>query len=223
MSENGNVRRTSTAQDHLLQALRQLSENEKYADLTVSCGTRTWKVHNAVVCPQSDFFAKACDGAFMEAKSNTVSLVDDDSEAVAAMMHYFYHCDYHTPDHGSSSTGPLVLEVRIYALADKYFIKALRSLAYSKFKSRLRREWSTPALAGALREVYLTGKAQQAKFLRNIERVLVQHLELVYQNEQHHDLYLVLRDNGHAALRVAMILANELDWARPPEGLKGSA
>jgi len=36
----------------------------KYADLTITCGERSWNVHEIVVCAQSDFFTKACDGAF---------------------------------------------------------------------------------------------------------------------------------------------------------------
>lgn len=36
----------------------------KYSDLTLTCGTRHWKVHKSVLCLQSDFFAKACDGNF---------------------------------------------------------------------------------------------------------------------------------------------------------------
>ena len=36
----------------------------KYSDLTLTCGSRSWKVHKSVLCLQSDFFAKACDGDF---------------------------------------------------------------------------------------------------------------------------------------------------------------
>lgn len=138
------------------------------------------------------------------------------------MMHYFYHSDYHAGEYAPSNSTPLVLHVRIYALADKYFIKPLRSLAWSKFKSRIRREWHTPAFAAAVCEVYSTSGAQQAKFLRTIERVLVQHPELVYEHEKYYDLFLVLRENGNAALRVAMLLARELDWLRAESG-KGPA
>jgi hypothetical protein len=36
----------------------------KYSDLTLRRGSRSWKVHKGVLCLQSDFFAKACDGDF---------------------------------------------------------------------------------------------------------------------------------------------------------------
>lgn len=44
--------------------LSTLLESGKYSDLTLYCGSRKWKAHKSVLCIQSDFFAKACDGEF---------------------------------------------------------------------------------------------------------------------------------------------------------------
>lgn len=44
--------------------LSTLLESGKYSDLTLLCGSRKWKAHKSVLCIQSDFFAKACDGDF---------------------------------------------------------------------------------------------------------------------------------------------------------------
>jgi hypothetical protein len=46
-------------------ALAALHGDEKYADLTVTCGDHIFKLHRAVICPQSPFFEKACSGGFM--------------------------------------------------------------------------------------------------------------------------------------------------------------
>ena len=54
----------------LYRGLGKLYGNEKYADLTVNCGSglgapgRVFKLHRAIVCPQSEFFDKACSGGF---------------------------------------------------------------------------------------------------------------------------------------------------------------
>jgi len=39
-------------------------DSSKYSDLTIRCRDRDFKVHRAVVCPRSTFFAAACDGCF---------------------------------------------------------------------------------------------------------------------------------------------------------------
>jgi hypothetical protein len=49
---------------HHAPQLSTLLESGRYSDLTVTCGKRSWKVHKGVLCLQSDFFAKACDGGF---------------------------------------------------------------------------------------------------------------------------------------------------------------
>ena len=56
----------ATAETKPLHATRlsTLLESGKYSDLTLKCGSRNWKVHKSVLCIQSDFFAKACDGNF---------------------------------------------------------------------------------------------------------------------------------------------------------------
>jgi hypothetical protein len=36
-----------------------LCVSERYADLTITCGTETYKMHKAIVCSQSSFFERA--------------------------------------------------------------------------------------------------------------------------------------------------------------------
>jgi hypothetical protein len=64
--------------------------------LTITCGNDEYKVHKAIICPRSTFFAAACNGRFQEGKSGIVVLADDDPEAVELMIHYFYYFDYTT-------------------------------------------------------------------------------------------------------------------------------
>ena len=45
-------------------SLSSIFKSEKYSDLIIRCGDRVFKVHRAIVCPRSHFFAAACDGPF---------------------------------------------------------------------------------------------------------------------------------------------------------------
>lgn len=58
----------STTPPHVPQFSALLGSG-KYSDLTLTCGSRSWKVHKGVLCLQSDFFAKACDGDFRVSKA----------------------------------------------------------------------------------------------------------------------------------------------------------
>jgi BTB/POZ domain len=60
----------------------------------VTCGPDRYKVHKVVLCGQSDFFKKACNGGFREASSGVIEMKEDDPAAVKAMLQFFYTFDY---------------------------------------------------------------------------------------------------------------------------------
>lgn len=48
----------------LMAGLNNVFNSSDYSDLTICCKEREWKVHRAIICPQSKFFAVACNGDF---------------------------------------------------------------------------------------------------------------------------------------------------------------
>lgn len=50
--------------ERLISSLDDLFHSSKYSDLTIRCGSEMWKVHRAIMCQRSPFFAAACDGDF---------------------------------------------------------------------------------------------------------------------------------------------------------------
>ncbi|KAF5616481.1 speckle-type poz [Fusarium sp. NRRL 25303] len=78
----------------LLLCLKQLFEDGAYSDLTIACGDDYHKVHKAIICPRSKFFASACNIPFQEGQSGVVHLPEDDPFAIKAMLYYLYHLDY---------------------------------------------------------------------------------------------------------------------------------
>lgn len=90
-------------------------ESSKDSDMTVRCGSEEFKLHKAIVCPRSKFFAEACDGQsqvihsslqylarritlltlqFQEAETSTIVLEDDDPPSVRRMLTYLYTLAY---------------------------------------------------------------------------------------------------------------------------------
>ncbi|KAH0278762.1 hypothetical protein KCU91_g2232, partial [Aureobasidium melanogenum] len=107
------------AEKQLASMLDKLHANGAYSDLKIVCGSDTYLVHKAIVCPQSDFFrAACCPDTFAEGKTGVINIpassgradafydqpfnVEDfdwdldveTTDSVKLMMHYFYHHDY---------------------------------------------------------------------------------------------------------------------------------
>jgi hypothetical protein len=102
-----------------------------------------------------------------------INLPDDDLEEIACMIHYFYHLDYekfeakpqapphqphdeppqHLPSSHSSIT--LVVHAKIYALAEKYLIPGLKTLAVRKFDIASAKHWDSDDFLKATRGIHI--------------------------------------------------------------------
>ncbi|KAK1561733.1 uncharacterized protein LY79DRAFT_173834 [Colletotrichum navitas] len=81
--------------EELRGSLKNLYENAEYSDLTIASRHAEYRVHKAIVCPRSDYFAAKCRELASEAAiEGTLSLPDDDPQAVGMVIRYFYHLDY---------------------------------------------------------------------------------------------------------------------------------
>ncbi len=62
---------------HVLMRRRRLYRNGAYSDLVVESADKQYRVHKAVVCTRSSFFAAACEGPFkVSCWSNVVCSLD---------------------------------------------------------------------------------------------------------------------------------------------------
>jgi hypothetical protein len=103
---------------------KRLYSSEKYSDMVIKCQGRQWKVHRAVVCPQSKPLAAAVDGNFkvgspstcdtlylleQEAIMGEIDLEEDEPEIVELMLQFLYkgaYSDGRTSSVASGSSTP---------------------------------------------------------------------------------------------------------------------
>ena len=64
----------------------------------------------------------ACSGEFSEAKDSGVCLDDCDSQVVEALIHYLYNFDYGEYAIRKTDMPSIVLDARLFAIADVYFV-----------------------------------------------------------------------------------------------------
>ena len=121
----------------IVTGLQNLLTSSEYSDLIIRTGSEEFKVHRAIICPRSKFFAAACKGSFQvchinfghwpilninwinvfqEGKTGIITLQDDDTPTVHRMMKYLYTLDYDdegeaasvaTYGHGKGASGNL--------------------------------------------------------------------------------------------------------------------
>ncbi|OBT61034.1 hypothetical protein VE03_09604 [Pseudogymnoascus sp. 23342-1-I1] len=150
----------------------------EYSDLTITCGSMTWKVHRVIICPRSPVLKSACTRGFKEATTMIINLKDDNPFAVNLMVDFLYTGDYvadidadephratrSNPDH-PSTIGKLRTHAQLYCLADKYDIKALLEVARLKYQGCLQSGNVFNEFLSSIPEVYLP---QASKTLRTV-------------------------------------------------------
>lgn len=129
-------------------------------------------MHKAIVCSRSVFFARACDVGMKESHEGedilwsiqvtaepvadhlgVIWLNGDEPSVVEAMLYYLYHFNFVDSDFAPATIPPIVFNVRVHSIADKYDIPDLGKLAADKFLVRCRAEWKTAEFAKAVEEV----------------------------------------------------------------------
>ncbi|KAI7153323.1 hypothetical protein KC349_g8457 [Hortaea werneckii] len=182
------------------EALRKLLDTGEYSDLTIKCGLRTFKVHKAIVCARSEYFAAACKpDAFKEGATGSIELQStadpnaakddpslDDPAAVKLMIDFLYLHDYPLVRTYLDASDPLklfvksgddgaIMHAKVYALGSKYQIPSLQSASLKKFEEAANLAWDTDEFVHAVHLVHST-TPDSDKGLRNITAsVILEH------------------------------------------------
>ncbi|KAF1848767.1 uncharacterized protein K460DRAFT_384787 [Cucurbitaria berberidis CBS 394.84] len=71
-----------------------LLDSGAFSDLTVTCGSDSYKVHKNIVCARGDFFARAIRFDGKEAEERIIDLPNDDPTMVKLLIQYMYEGGY---------------------------------------------------------------------------------------------------------------------------------
>ncbi|KAK5129440.1 hypothetical protein LTR08_003264 [Meristemomyces frigidus] len=197
----------------LLRGVESLFESAKYTDILIECRHRKWKVHKAVICQQSAFFAKACDGGFIEAQQNVITLKDDQPGPVHAMLQFMYTGNYGTTE-TSMQNGLFSIKVR--AMADKYDVLGLAELAEANFIGWAADHWMEASFAKVVLEIYTNDTVDHDGRLRDaIFKVTVRHAQCLLTYRRHLEFREAIASIPEFMMALALELATRLGGIRP--------
>ncbi|KAK6407664.1 hypothetical protein LTR81_017782, partial [Elasticomyces elasticus] len=136
----------------ILKGFADLHDSKKFSDLNIH------------------FFVSACEGHFKEASENVVTLHEDQPEVIDQMIEYIYKNDYKDNE---SDTDPKVFNVRMVAVAEKYFVDNLAQLAIDKLVDRLNEVAGSDGWAEAIEVAYATTTDSDLKLRDNLFRFVI--------------------------------------------------
>lgn len=100
----------------------KLLQSEKYSDLTIICQRREFRVHKAIVCPQSEVISKLCDIDMRERATGVIEHKEFDDSTVERMIDFAYKKSYEVtrrPKYEpAEDTGDSIIEMYSLAIED---------------------------------------------------------------------------------------------------------
>ncbi|KAF2667235.1 POZ domain-containing protein [Microthyrium microscopicum] len=113
--------------------------SEEFSDVTITCDTKTWKLHRVILCQHSPWFRAALSGAyFKEAQSQQISLHDEDPRILEPVLKWMYS-NQPVPDTLEGFPNPYVLLLEQFRVADffqmPYLQNVIKGMIVNGFKS----------------------------------------------------------------------------------------
>ncbi|PYI33038.1 POZ domain-containing protein [Aspergillus indologenus CBS 114.80] len=186
----------------LLASIKNYYSSSEFSDLTVHTLDQDFQVHRVVVCGQSEYFSRLFQGTWPEAKENEIHLKEDDPRAIEAMFQFMYGFEYDSSGSDQGRTSPMLLNVKVYQVADKYQVPKLKDRAREKFKAIVETCWQMDDFPVAIEEAY----KRTTKEDRSLRDILVRtSQEHIGELEASEDFRLVLEGTAGFAADLVQI------------------
>ncbi|KAH7396488.1 BTB/POZ protein [Phaeosphaeria sp. MPI-PUGE-AT-0046c] len=163
--------------ESLLDYLPDYHKSPILSDGTIRCGETEFPIHKIIICAQSKFFLNAFTGEWKESSGNVLSLDGDEVSTVEAMLRFFYTFDYDASAATNGNTSPMVFNVKVYSVADKYDIPTLRVQAKEKFQKAVETCWDMDDFPYAIAEVYSSTPPNDKDLRSVVVAVACEHMQ----------------------------------------------
>ncbi|KAI9036230.1 BTB/POZ domain-containing protein [Aspergillus affinis] len=151
--------------------------------MTIVTKNREFKVHKVIVCGQSGAFSHALRNDWMEAKTATVDLAEDDPTTIEAMIHFMYGINYENSSSDHDRGFPMLFNIRVYQVGDKYDVPKLKSQARENFINALEKNSKIDDLPLAIADAYQKTVSTDRGLRDPILSTTLCHIDALLENE----------------------------------------
>lgn len=123
---------------------------------------------------------------------------------VEAMLHFMYTFDYDASGSAQNSSSPMVFNVKVYSIADKYDVPALKSQAKQKFETAVETCWDMDDFPDAIAQVYHSTPSTDRGLREVISGAACEHVNELLLKQGFRD---VLEETVGFASDIAQLLA----------------
>lgn len=167
-------------------------------------------MHKLIVCGQSEYFsalfkhnwkvsslARHGKGSLQltwtrqEVKENVIRLEDDDPRALEAMIHFMYGFNYDSSGSDLGRISPMLFNVHVYQIGDKYGIPSLKEQAKEKFAAVIKTCWGMDDFLIAIASTYSTTPSADRGLRDLVVSTCLEHINELVKND---DFEQVLRE-----------------------------
>lgn len=125
------------------------------------------------------------------------------------MLRFMYYGTYTDPGNAPTDLPPILLDVKVFKIADMYLVETLKDVALKKFRKHCSKDWATTDFAAAIQEIYSTNLDDDSMktIAVNIAR---EHIKDYSDNEEaYKDIRLALQEIPKFAAHVLLEVVNK--------------
>jgi hypothetical protein len=138
-----------------------------------------------------------------EASDGVIELKGDDARVVDAMFRYMYTFEY---DSSSTELSPTLFNVRVYSIADKYDVSALKLEAKEKIESYVTKCWYMDDFPHVISEIYSSTPPEDRDLRDIVLGVAEKHIDDLLEKES---FCTVFDETVGFAADIALLLAKQ--------------
>ncbi|KAL2861015.1 BTB/POZ domain-containing protein [Aspergillus lucknowensis] len=142
-------------------------QTSTFSDLTITTKDQKTEAHKLI----------------KEVTENVITLEDDDPRALDAMIHFFYGFNYDSSGSDQGRTSPMLFNVKVYQIGDKYGIPNLKAPAKEKFSVAIKTYWDMDDVPAAIASAYSTTTPADRGHRDLLASISLEHINDLLKND----------------------------------------